>query len=209
MVASLKQKIFSTAQEMFLQNGVRVVTIDDLCRALAISKKTFYQFYTNKEELVSDVLKKDVNEKFSSLSDVLSTEPMDAIYNLGEILCKYKPSANLRLMNEIGKYYREISDDVYRTLGQKFVDLLDAFYDQGHAEGIFRPDLDMATVTALIGLLHKAIVQAEINGEIDTKILPEKTIFAAFWFIARHAILSEEGERLYQQKCLDMQKKNN
>ena len=43
MAEDIKEKILSTAYALFRQRGVRDVTIDDICRSLSMSKKTFYQ----------------------------------------------------------------------------------------------------------------------------------------------------------------------
>ncbi|MBO8440564.1 MAG: helix-turn-helix transcriptional regulator [bacterium] len=45
----LKYKIIDKAKELFLKYGLRSVTIDDICRDLRISKKTFYSVLKGKE----------------------------------------------------------------------------------------------------------------------------------------------------------------
>ena len=56
MAEDLQDKILETASALFDGRGVRDVTIEDVCRALSISKKTFYQYYSQKEDLVFDVI---------------------------------------------------------------------------------------------------------------------------------------------------------
>lgn len=52
-----------TANGLFSKGGVREVSIDDICRKLCISKKTFYQYYAQKEDLVADVVTYNVERK--------------------------------------------------------------------------------------------------------------------------------------------------
>lgn len=52
-----------TANGLFSKDGVREVSIDDICRKLCISKKTFYQYYAQKEDLVADVMAYNVERK--------------------------------------------------------------------------------------------------------------------------------------------------
>lgn len=56
MAELTKETIMMTANGLFSKDGVREVSIDDICRKLCISKKTFYQYYAQKEDLVADVV---------------------------------------------------------------------------------------------------------------------------------------------------------
>ena len=48
------QKILSAAAELFSQYGFKTITMDDIARRAGISKKTLYQHFANKEEVVTD-----------------------------------------------------------------------------------------------------------------------------------------------------------
>lgn len=45
---------------MFLQFGIRSVSMDDIAAALGMSKKTIYQYYTDKDELVEAVVEDEL-----------------------------------------------------------------------------------------------------------------------------------------------------
>lgn len=51
-----KCNIIKKAGEMFFRLGIRSVSIDDICRELGISKKTFYVYFESKDELVAQLL---------------------------------------------------------------------------------------------------------------------------------------------------------
>ena len=53
----LKQKILSIAIELFNERGVRAVKMDDISSELSISKRTLYEIYENKEELLYECVK--------------------------------------------------------------------------------------------------------------------------------------------------------
>src|SRR5687767_447362 len=50
-----KDRILLKAHELFNRYGVRSVSMDDIAAGLGMSKKTLYQYYADKEELVSVV----------------------------------------------------------------------------------------------------------------------------------------------------------
>ena len=51
-----KERILIKAEEQFLQFGIRSVSMDDIANNLGMSKKTLYQYYADKDELVDAVI---------------------------------------------------------------------------------------------------------------------------------------------------------
>lgn len=52
----LKEKICLTALRLFHKRGIRQVKMDDIATTLSVSKRTLYEIYTNKMELLAEVL---------------------------------------------------------------------------------------------------------------------------------------------------------
>ena len=46
----IKDQIMITAYDLFAQNGIKSVSMDDIARSMGISKRTIYEFYTDKED---------------------------------------------------------------------------------------------------------------------------------------------------------------
>ncbi len=51
-----RERIRQKADDLFMQLGTRNVSMDDIARELGMSKKTIYQYYSEKDELVNAVL---------------------------------------------------------------------------------------------------------------------------------------------------------
>ena len=50
-----KERILLKAHELFNRYGIRSVSMDDIAAQLGMSKKTLYQYYADKDELVNAV----------------------------------------------------------------------------------------------------------------------------------------------------------
>ena len=50
----VKERILGESEMLFFRYGVRRVTMDDVAKALGMSKKTLYQYYSDKDELVAE-----------------------------------------------------------------------------------------------------------------------------------------------------------
>ena len=58
----VKDRILIKAEELFMQYGIRSVSMDDIANNLAMSKKTLYQYFADKDELVEAVVDGHINE---------------------------------------------------------------------------------------------------------------------------------------------------
>ena len=57
-----KERILIKAEELFMQYGIRSVSMDDISNNLGMSKKTLYQYFADKDELVDAVVDKHIRE---------------------------------------------------------------------------------------------------------------------------------------------------
>jgi AcrR family transcriptional regulator len=55
-----KERIMVKAEELFMQYGIRSVSMDDIANSLGMSKKTLYQYYADKDELVEAVVESHI-----------------------------------------------------------------------------------------------------------------------------------------------------
>lgn len=53
----LKLKILETAMALFKKNGIKSIRMDDIAASLSISKRTLYEIYSNKEDLLLECIK--------------------------------------------------------------------------------------------------------------------------------------------------------
>ena len=58
----MRRKIILKATELFLSLGFKSVTMDDLAQSMAISKKTIYQYFQNKDQLISSCVESVQNK---------------------------------------------------------------------------------------------------------------------------------------------------
>ncbi len=144
-------RILTESLRLFKKNGIRSVSMDDISKELGMSKKTIYQYFANKTELLEKVLSHmHEKERIPCLDE--DTANMNAI----DILLAVSRNVSIQLkdMNPINAYelqkyyptiYREFiirkRDHVFEQVKQNFT--------QGIAEGIYRNDLDIDLVARL------------------------------------------------------------
>ena len=92
---AIREEIIRTTQEFIARNGIRAVRVDEIAQTLGISKRTLYEMFTDKNDLISACL------------DAMSRQQQEQI-----VACRKRRSGNplqktVRLMNEyIENLYR-------------------------------------------------------------------------------------------------------
>ena len=66
-------ELLSKVSQIFLKNGAKTVTMDEIARELRVSKKTLYEKYQNKDILLEEVLSYSLEKVLEKLNDLDET----------------------------------------------------------------------------------------------------------------------------------------
>ncbi|MBZ0243218.1 MAG: TetR/AcrR family transcriptional regulator, partial [Bacteroidales bacterium] len=67
---SKEKEIIARAAEIFSRYGIKSITMDELARQMSVSKKTLYQYFTDKNELVEKVLDSIMAQKQCLMNNI-------------------------------------------------------------------------------------------------------------------------------------------
>ncbi len=134
-----KDRILKGAEELFFKYGIKSITMDDIARHLGISKKTIYQFYSDKNEVVETLMLHNIkiNEcefrQTAEKSENVIEEVFEMMNHIGMMFTKMNPN----LFYDLQKYHpnswklfkqfkedcieRMVEDSVKRGIKQGFV----------------------------------------------------------------------------------------
>ncbi|MBP7810177.1 MAG: TetR/AcrR family transcriptional regulator [Bacteroidia bacterium] len=146
-----EEKILVGAEDLFFKYGIRSVTMDDIAKHLGMSKKTIYQYYKEKDEIIHKLMqahiKKDectFSESYERAANIVD-EVFSMMKNIQEIFSKINP----QLFYEMQKYYpqtwklfKEFKEDFILNMVQKSL-------EKGIKEGHVRPDVDIKVLSRL------------------------------------------------------------
>jgi len=69
----LKEQVLNEAKKLFFVYGFKKVSMDEIANACKMSKKTIYQLYSSKEELIRDCVDRISTEKVSAIHRILDS----------------------------------------------------------------------------------------------------------------------------------------
>jgi AcrR family transcriptional regulator len=104
-----KERILLKAEELFMQFGIRSVSMDDIANNLGMSKKTLYQYFADKDELVEAVVDGHISE---IQEDCLgckkeATNAIHEIFNTMERIMEEFSNMNPMLLYDLEKLHHK------------------------------------------------------------------------------------------------------
>ncbi|MFM8711281.1 MAG: TetR/AcrR family transcriptional regulator [Sphingomonadales bacterium] len=81
----VQERILQSAESVFMRRGIRSVSMDDISAELGMSKKTLYQYFDDKDQLVTTVVTRHFKQKCLEL-EACSNQASNAVHEFFLIL---------------------------------------------------------------------------------------------------------------------------
>ena len=127
---------------MFLDQGIKSVRMDDIATQLGVSKRTLYEMFGDKKELLEECVKYHMSRKHSIMTDMTASaqnvmeEIMAIIYSMK------RDDKDALLIGNLKKFYPEIYRHLEEEAYRHSFEQLDKLFDKGMDEGLFLPDMN-------------------------------------------------------------------
>ena len=141
----MEDRILLKARDLMFQTGIRQVTMDDLATQLGISKKTIYQYYKDKDDLVKAVVGFEL-KKHASLCHNCESTAENAVHEMFLVMETMKEMAktmNPGTMMELEKYFPSAFDIIKNHKEEFFLSLIKQNLIKGMKQGFYRSDLEV------------------------------------------------------------------
>jgi TetR/AcrR family transcriptional regulator, cholesterol catabolism regulator len=136
---------------LFRKYGIKSITMDDVSREVGISKKTLYQFVTEKTDLVNKVVDLELErtkECFESVT-AASTNAISELFEVNRFMIEMMKRNSPSYEYDLKKYFPEISQKVTQARRKGMYDSVLANMKRGKAEGLYRKELQEEILTRL------------------------------------------------------------
>ena len=141
----MKERILAAATAMCFKYGIRSVTMDDLAKELGISKKTIYQHFEDKDEVIHQLMKAEMQKDKCDWEelDKISKNVLDKMVKTLDLLRKSLKGMNPVLIFDIKRYHPRAWALFQSHKHNYILDKITKEINQGIEEGLFRADLNV------------------------------------------------------------------
>lgn len=185
----IRMQVIKAATEYFSEKGIKNVRMDDIASSLSISKRTLYELFSDKEELLVEVVRNHRDEEDEYMANVASKADnvLEVIIGFYEMTIDEFKHTSRYFFEDIKKYPKVV--EFLEARRRENINSAMAFYQKGVEQGIFREDVNYR------------IVQEMISGQMDglLKSLPAcplEEIFETLVFMHMRGISTEKGLKI-------------
>ena len=141
----IQERIRLKADELFRRYGIRSVTMDEIAAQLGMSKKTIYQYYADKDQLVDAVAVDEINysQECCTKDAAAAANAVEEIFRVMEFVEVMFRNMNPSMLHDLEKYhpmgYRKFLEHKNKFL----YDMIKKNIERGIKEELYRPEIDI------------------------------------------------------------------
>ena len=159
-----KDRVILKSIELFQQAGIRLVTMDQIAGEVGMSKRTIYEMFKDKDDLLMQCLDIMNLQTRTEIQEIISksANAIEALYLIGQHGEKRKASINKLFFEDFKKLYPQIWKNLREKNGPGRESVSFTILQKGIKEDIFRGDLNLVIVDIFIHNMMETCHSAEI-----------------------------------------------
>ncbi len=191
--------IVERVAKLYCEYGIKSVSMDDIAHTLTISKKTLYNYFKDKQELVWAVLEhlneeKQIDFSIHENSDVNAIEELFYYYEIQvEMIKNHKPA----FVYDLKKYYPEIYVHFQKVKHNRILESVKNNLIKGKKEGYYRNDLNEDIISRLTLMRIEGLLNSDI---FSIEELVSTNLFSEIYRYHLYGIVNDKGRAILQKK---------
>ncbi len=175
-MSEVKDKILTEAELLFMRYGFKSITMDDVAREIGVSKKTLYQFFADKNDLVSQCVEHYLDTMNNICTNVVNNKKLDAIeviIQISEQMSVIIRQVNPSSMFDLKKYFKPSWDKLEADRKSYIKQTVINNLNFGIKSGLYHNDLDPEIVSRIYIYLIGFLTDPDNydSAEMDIKTL--------------------------------------
>ena len=193
----VKDRIIAVARERFFEEGFSKISVDELTSALSMSKKTFYQIFESKEDLVTQIMERMMGEVRANVERITTGDQsfVQKLYGLMTFLGMQVSKLGKPFQQDLQRHLPGLWIRIEEFRRERIIENFTRLIEQGMNEGLIRKDVNKRifllaflgaienivrpsvlthesfsageAVQGIMGIFFKGIMTAEASGELD------------------------------------------
>ncbi|MBR1402113.1 MAG: TetR/AcrR family transcriptional regulator [Prevotella sp.] len=190
----LQQRVLDKAMSLFKQNGIKAVKMDDIASAMSMSKRTLYELYENKEQLLYEGISRDISIEHKELEKYSrsASNEMEIVIFVFKRKLKELGTVNPLFFSDLHKYERVLtllqqSSEQNRKRSVEFI-------NKGVEHGYFIPALDYEIVSKMGDGVMNHVVQKKLYEQY-----PLRDLFVNCVYVQVRGVCTEKGRQMLDE----------
>lgn len=185
---------------MFTKYGIRSITMESIANELGISKRTLYEKFEDKDDLVSQVVTEGGNFHKKKCLEIIdeSENVVDAISKIARLHSNTFSKINPLFFEDLKKCHPSIHNKIHKRGELRDYSITLSLLKRGVIEEIFRSDVDIDVVNVFIHQIAD-ILNTNIFSNIKIEILRD-SVFMPYL----KGISTDKGRKLIEENLKNL-----
>jgi AcrR family transcriptional regulator len=195
----VRERILQAAARLFMELGVRSVSMDDVAKDLSISKKTIYKHYQDKNQLVFDTISMHIAEMETNTTLIMSEEdnPVLQIAKIADFVLQMNKNVHPSVLFDLQKFYPESYSHLIEHRNRYALQSVNLNLKKGIEQGLFRNDMNRQRVARIyICLIFSMFQNTLFEGEENRNFRDEYIETIKYHL---HAVTTEKGKSTFSE----------
>lgn len=144
-LVATRNRIREQAKQLFFKYGIRSVSMDDIAVGLGMSKKTIYQYFSDKDELVEAIVEDDIQETRVDCQEcfVQSANAVEEIFLTLDRMLEHLGQLNPTILYDLHKFHFQSFKKFQEHKNSFLLEIIRKNLERGKAEGLYREDINV------------------------------------------------------------------
>jgi AcrR family transcriptional regulator len=198
----LRKQIVDAASRAFTKSGIRSVRMDDIAFSLSMSKRTLYELFHDKEQLLMEVIRMHRQEMNEYIIEIASKadNALEVIFAFYRRKSKELYGLNPQFLRDLRKYPKvlEFIREEQRSSDAAALN----HFNEGVKQGIFREDINFEIINQAMSMQLDLIIHSDLSENY-----PLSDIYREITFLHMRGITTEKGRKMVDAFLCDVREK--
>jgi len=192
-------ELISRISNLFIKYGIKNIVMDDIARELGISKKTLYDYFENKTDILIKAVQHVLISEFKDL-DKLICQKINAVDQL-QVIATYTINTLLKvnpiLPYQLQKYYPQVSSKLISQRREYIQKRIKQNFSLGIEQGFYRENFDAEILAVYYSnfLNNKSVKLFVEESNVDND-----SLIRTFVIISLRGIATSKGMEYIEEK---------
>ncbi len=194
----MKNEILEHATKLFLNQGFKSVTMDDIAASMGISKKTIYASYSNKNELVHAAGSSLLGNVQCGVAHLVQEHmnPIEELYEIKKYVINHLQGEKTSSIQQLIKYYPKIFNELRSRQFEFMRSCMENNITRGIEQGLFRNNLDVEFISRMYQV---GITNIKDETIFPTDKFPHASLYEMYLEYHLRGIVTPEGRKILNQ----------
>jgi len=198
------KNILVRVRELYMTYGIKSITMDDVARDLGISKKTLYQYVTDKDDLVGKIIDYEISVRQEEICKCFKVgyNAIEELFELSLFMNEMTRKQNPATEHDLKKYYPQHFLKTQKARREGVYEYILVNLKKGIREGLYRSDMKKEIIAKLYlsraenAFLNELFTKDEFNSGV---------IFKELLIYHIRGIATEKGISILENKVKEIE----